>query len=723
MEQLRIETLERLGNGVPQIHNVSVSELLGKKHLSQLVRVTGELIVPANFLENLSNVRIRDNTGEIRVYLSNGLRRNAELTERVLKGGRLELIGNLEQYQTTAPYNSGYRLLPRTAGDFHFAPAPPYREIALTIALTVLVLAFPGLLIYFWMRRRSAEQHALELSAVAENLRISEELHRRSEERYRRLFERNPHPMWVCNRDSLAFLAVNPAALSRYGYSEKEFLSMTVDDIQAPEEASSTPPLGPTLDAHPALSGVSRHRRKDGSFIDVEVTAQPMDFGGKPEVLVLVEDVTDRKKMEEQLRQAHRLEAVGRLAGGIAHDFNNLLTVILGIGEMLSKDSDLSESHLEDIREINKAASTAAALTSQLLAFSRRQIIVPQVLNLNTIIAEMERILRRTIGEDVRLMIQLEPALECVKVDRGQVEQVLLNLVVNSRDAMPDGGNLLIQTSNSYVQVDPENQSALSRPGRYTRLTVRDGGIGMDQNTRRKMFEPFFTTKERGKGSGLGLSTVYGIVKQNNGYITVETEAGAGTKIEIYFPAAPQHESSIEISGLEACSSFRGSETILLVEDEDSVRTLAAKILQREGYGVLEAPDGDSALALAENYRAPIALLLTDVVMPGMSGQQLAKCIRATRPKTRVLYVSGYAKGYIDQAGMVTSDSPFLQKPYTPERLAQKVRSVLDDSTEAHTTAESSGVFLNRQTRALSSSGGEAPLLDEKAGRDRTKIH
>ncbi len=383
------------------------------------------------------------------------------------------------------------------------------------------------------------------------------------------------------------------------------------------------------------------------------------------------------QESEEQLRQAQKMEAVGRLAGGVAHDFNNLLTVIIGNARMLALDLDSDCSAQAEVEQITKAAEGAAGLTRQLLAFSRKQVMQPTTLHLNDVIVDTETMLRRLIGEHIELVTSLSPDLWPVKVDRSQMEQVILNLTVNARDAMPGGGTLILETANAELDDD----TALARPeilpGRYVRVTVSDSGTGMDPNTLARIFEPFFSTKGPGKGTGLGLATVYGIVKQSGGYVYVDTEVSRGTTFTVYLPVGQAAQTATSRSESSQTANG-GRETILLVEDKDNVRALALRVLQHYGYNVLEARDAEEALEIFRIHSDSIQLLLTDVVMPGMNGKELADALANTRPATRVLYMSGYTDNEIARCGILDEEIAFIQKPFTPDGLIQKVRDVLD---------------------------------------------
>jgi signal transduction histidine kinase len=384
------------------------------------------------------------------------------------------------------------------------------------------------------------------------------------------------------------------------------------------------------------------------------------------------------RETEAQLRQAQKMEAVGRLAGGVAHDFNNLLTVIRGYSELLLGRLGPTDAMRKDMEEIKKAADRASGLTRQLLAFSRRQFIAAKVVDLNALVANMDGMLRRLIGEDiVELCAELDSSTGAIKADPGQVEQVIMNLVVNARDAMPTGGRLTIETRNVTIGKAVHLDAVGVAPGSYVLLVVRDNGHGMDAETQSHLFEPFFTTKEKGKGTGLGLTTVYGIVKQSGGSITVESAPGRGTTFRVYFPRVEQ-----EVSGLtgavKAIDPVRGRETILLVEDEPAVRGLVHETLRLHGYTVLEARHGIEALLTSAKYVGPIHLLLTDVVMPQMSGPEVAEKLLTVRPGIKVLYMSGYPDHPVFDRGGVSRETGFLPKPFSPQVMAQKVREVLD---------------------------------------------
>lgn len=422
-----------------------------------------------------------------------------------------------------------------------------------------------------------------------------------------------------------------------------------------------------------------RMRHKDGTWRLFESTASAVQNrdgkGGK--LIVVNRDVTEHRHLAEQFRQAQKMEAIGRLSGGVAHDFNNLLGVIIGYSEILQDSKDQPELFQTSVAEILKAGKSAASLTRQLLAFSRQQVLELQVLDLNSIVGDLGKMLRRLIGEDIQLSTNLEPNLGRVKADRGQLEQVLLNLTVNARDAMPDGGRLLVETSNFLMdEVFVRKYPYPVQTGNYVLLKVSDTGTGMDAATQARMFEPFFTTKEKGKGTGLGLSTVYGVVKQTGGYIDVSSEVGVGTTFWIYLPCVDAPVAANAPVLVE--SSQAATETILLVEDDASLRLLTCNLLRLLGYIVLEAENGTHALEVARETKREIHLLLTDVVMPGLGGRGLAKEFAKLRPRTKLLFMSGYTGQAVGESGSFGAGTFFIQKPFTRESLARKVREALN---------------------------------------------
>jgi two-component system cell cycle sensor histidine kinase/response regulator CckA len=514
---------------------------------------------------------------------------------------------------------------------------------------------------------------------ITERKRAEEAL-RESEERYRMLFDDNPQPMWVFDLETLKFLAVNDAAVKHYGYSRDDFLAMTIQEIRPPEDRAALLERLSKQDPAVQAAGIWRHQKKDGALIEVEIATHELRFGPRHARLVLVNDVTERRQLENQLRQAQKMEAVGRLAGGVAHDFNNLLMVIKGHAELLVEQMRSDGVAHRKVEQIKKAADRAAGLTRQLLAFSRMQVLQPKVLDLNSVVVEIGNMLPRLIGEDIELVIVPGKSLGCVKADQSQIEQVILNLSVNARDAMPQGGQLTIETANVDLDEGYAFRHASFQAGPYVMLAVRDTGMGMDAQTQAHIFEPFFTTKELGRGTGLGLATVYGIVKQSGGWIWVYSELGQGTTFKMYLPRVGEAVEAAEQGEVRA-KSPRGTETILVVEDQEGIREMAREFLEGCGYTVLEAKDGDEALQIAERHQGTIDLVVTDVVMPRVGGRELAHRLTVVRPQVKALFMSGYAEYSRAQQGNPDWDIVCLEKPFSLDTLGRKIREVLDTET------------------------------------------
>jgi two-component system cell cycle sensor histidine kinase/response regulator CckA len=507
----------------------------------------------------------------------------------------------------------------------------------------------------------------------------AEEELRQSEERYRDLVE-NAHDIIYTHDLEGNYKSINAAAEQITGYTREEALRMNITQTVPPEQLETVRQMIARKLAGDRITAYELEIiAKDGRRIPVEVnTALIIQDGVAVGIQGIARDVTERKKLEQQLRQAQKMEAIGLLAGGVAHDFNNLLTVIIGYSDLTItrlRDDDPLQRNLEEIR---RAGNFAASLTRQLLAFSRKQILQPRVLDLNSVVAEMGRMLRRLIGEDVELRTVLRPDLGKIRADPGQIEQVLMNLAINARDAMPGGGKLTIETQAVTFTEELADQPFAVSAGIYAKLLVTDTGIGMDEETVARIFEPFFTTKESGRGTGLGLSTVYGIIKQSGGYVLVHSEVGRGTTFAVYLPQVDAGSEEYKLS-TAIQDHLQDNETILLVEDQDTVRRTVSKILETYGYQVLEARNGGSALLLCERYEKPIDLLLTDVVMPEMSGRELADRLASQHPEMKVLYMSGYIDDVIVHHGVLDEGTAFIQKPFAADVLARKVREVLGD--------------------------------------------
>jgi two-component system cell cycle sensor histidine kinase/response regulator CckA len=502
---------------------------------------------------------------------------------------------------------------------------------------------------------------------------------RESEERYRLITENSSDLISLIDLEGEGIrIYVSPSYQAMLGYDPAELIGSLRPDIVHPDDRNSVIKQYEQLAACGKAHITYRMRHSNGSWRWIELQATAIRQQGRYYGITVGRDVSDRKHLEAQLMQSQRLESVGRLAGGVAHDFNNLLTAIMGNTD-LARDS-LPAKHIArtDLDEIMKSSRRAAELTRQLLAFARRQIIEPHVIDLNQLILDMDKLLQRLIGAHVALIVHTDPGLWRIRADRGQIEQIVVNLAVNARDAMPAGGTLTIETRNVQLDHDYAHRHISVSPGRYVMLAVSDTGTGMDDETQAQIFEPFFSTKAPGHGTGLGLATCYGIVKQHGGNIWPYSEPGHGSTFKIYLP---QVEAPIEQFPLPATADDlpRGAETILLAEDEPSVRMLAARVLRAQGYMVVEAENGDAALRLARAWaEAPLDLLLTDVVMPRMSGKMLAGHIQTLFPTSAVLFISGYTDNAIVHHGQLDPGIVFLQKPFSPAALAYKVREALD---------------------------------------------
>ena len=512
--------------------------------------------------------------------------------------------------------------------------------------------------------------------ASAVEIKRNEQALRRSEARYRSLVQSSVYGIYRASLQG-RFLDVNPALISMLGYASAEevlLLDPEKDIFANPEEQNR---LFEQFLNTGRLDGIdAKWKRKDGSTIIVRISGRAVASEDEPaDVLeAIAEDVTERRALEEQFRQAQKMEAVGRLAGGVAHDFNNLLMVISGYAEVILSKLEFDNPLTEKARAIQQAADRATTLTRQLLAFSRKQLLELKVVDVNAIVSDMERLLRPLIGENVELVAKLASNAGYTRADAGQLEQVLMNLVVNAKDAMPSGGTLTIQTDHIVIDDSSRGQTFI-HPGSYVMLSVSDTGSGMDKETQSRIFEPFFTTKEKGKGTGLGLSTVYGIVKQSGGYVVVQSELGRGSTFHIYLP---QVEGAAENHAAPATrAAAGGTETILLVEDEESVRQLVRDTLESKGYKIVDAENGEAGIAAAARHNGKIDLVITDVVMPGMGGREMAQQILKTHPGTKVLYLSGYTEDAVLSEGGLDNATAFLQKPFTLQNLSRKVREVL----------------------------------------------
>jgi two-component system, cell cycle sensor histidine kinase and response regulator CckA len=508
--------------------------------------------------------------------------------------------------------------------------------------------------------------------------RKSEERLRQSQERFSKAFRSSPLGITISSEDEARYIDANPAYLSMMGYERDELVGRTVQELGIWVDPQHRHVMIEQLDRPQSVKPIEvEFRQRSGQIRVVQIAAERIVLDDRRCVLAFIHDVTEERKLEQQFRQAQKMEAIGRLAGGIAHDFNNLLGVIIGFSDVAMEHLESGHPVQKNLEEIRKAGERAAALTWQLLAFSRQQVLEPRTLNLNSVVHNVSKMLLRTIGEDISLVLRPAEPLGSVRADLGQIEQVLMNLAVNARDAMPDGGKIVIETSNVDLDETYARQHESVRPGAYVLLSVSDTGIGMDEATKAQIFEPFFTTKEPGKGTGLGLSTVYGIVKQSEGYIWVYSELRHGTTFKIYFPRVDRPAESLVGKETEPIPGI-GAETILVVEDDDILRGLTVSLLETGGYKVLSSSDAPSAVAVAQQHTGCIDLLVTDVIMPGVRGPDLATELKKGRPEMKVLYVSGYAGNVMVQQGVLGPDAALLVKPFSKRTLLTKVRAVIE---------------------------------------------
>jgi hypothetical protein len=504
---------------------------------------------------------------------------------------------------------------------------------------------------------------------------------RHSEERYRMLFDGNPLPVWMFDAETMRLCAVNEATVRTYGYSREELLAMKATDLKPAEDAAAMcVQVGQDVVKSGAIPvGVKRHRTRDGRELEMEIVAHSVELEGRPAMLAIGTDVTEKRKLEEQLRQAQKMDAIGRLAGGIAHDFNNILSIIINYAEFVGDGVGPDHAASPDVREIITAAKRAATLTHQLLVFSRKESPQLQLVELNPVVRDFQRMIARVVGEHIEVRAELDPHLGAVKADRAQLEQVLMNLAVNARDAMPEGGKLTIETAN--VTLSASDAQALSLPaGEYVSFAVRDTGCGMDDATAARVFDPFFTTKGIGKGTGLGLSTVFGIVQGHLGAIAVTTAPGRGSTFRVHVPRAAGRAASAPSGSSPAPAS--GTETILVVDDDPGVRSAARRALLRAGYAVLEAPNGQEALDVLHDRGHGVAAVLTDVVMPHVDGPTMVRRALEEYPHLRVLYMSGYSEHESVKVPLGEGDQ-FLSKPFETSELLAAIRMVIDGASAA----------------------------------------
>jgi PAS domain S-box-containing protein len=530
-----------------------------------------------------------------------------------------------------------------------------------------------------WRLTRESQSYFDNLEALinarTRELEKSISLIKASESQYRRLFESNPTPIFTYDSSTLAFIAVNEAAVLHYGYSKQEFLGMTLREIALPEEVPAFLERLSKLAPGAGNTGVWRHRTKAGKLTQMEITSHLLD--AQKVILSLAMDVTERLNLEAQLRQSQKMESIGQLAGGIAHDFNNLLTVINGHAGLLMAGEHLSPRGAESLKEIIEAGKRASGLTRQLMTFSRKQEFHPQVVDLNEVVNNILKMLRRILGEDVALQVDFSPGLPSIKADLGMIEQVLLNLAVNSRDAMPRGGQLRIKTTSQTIAPQQARQNPEAAAGPFVCLSFSDTGSGIAPEHLGRIFEPFFTTKELDRGTGLGLATVYGIIKQHQGWITVQSRPGQGTTFEIFLPACSAPSGALQMTSGEQ-KVIGGTETILVVEDELPLLKLMHHILESHGYKVLDSSNGREALEIWEQHKKRIDLLLTDLILPdGMAGTELVKILQEAKPGLKVLFTSGYNNERLAKEFPPGTKINLVLKPFHARKLAEMVYECL----------------------------------------------
>ena len=672
-EQLLVEEVERLGRGVvPDPVDVLVEDIQGEEYFGRLVRVSGTMTAretEAGWMD----VDLHDRTGSVPVYISSRFLTDAAFVERLTRGGEVEVVGIASQDTPADPPVAGYRLVPRYTSDFAFPTAPPWGLIFAGIA-TVFALTL------FWWHRRE-RQRARQLERLTGELQRSKEALQVREQRFRSLVENAADTMSILGPGGHV-LYQSPSVRRMLGWEAEDLEGRDALELIHPEERDEVRSVLAALVEDPggAAEVEFRIRAKDGSWHRVEVTGtnrlHDPAVGG---IVCNTRDVTQHKVLEQLVRNADRMEAVGRLAGGIAHDFNNVLTALRGHAE-LALDGIESDGHLQhELEEIIRGADRATGLTRQLLAFARERVTQPDVIAPRDVLENMVPMLTRLIGEDVELVTRIEPDVGGVRADPVQLEQVIMNLAVNARDAMPAGGRMEVELTDDRITPEMAAQYPYQvRPGEYVRLTVSDTGRGMEDEVLSHVFDPFFTTKEPGQGTGLGMATLYGIVKQSGGYVWGRSDVGQGSRFDVYLPRVEGEEAADRKEAAGRSPGQGRGETILLVEDEDSVRELARRVLQKNGYEVLSAEGPDVALDLVRDHGDRIDLLFTDVVMPGMSGGELADRLRAERPELPTLFTSGYTEDEVVRRGVSAGEAAFLEKPFTPKDLLREVRTILD---------------------------------------------
>ncbi len=676
-EFIAVAEIALLGTaGAPEPLDLSVAEARQERQQgSQLVRLTGVLRARAD-AEVWAQAELEDETGVIAVLIPPSWLTDPELVEQLAAGRTVEVVGVLGQISSSNPPTDGYYLYPRTIDDIRFAPVPPYRYIGIA-ALALLIL---GLLAW----RRAASNRARHLQALSNELETSRNQLREREGRLRSLLENAADTVSIVDPHGVIRYQ-NPSVERILGWTADELTGMGYGDLVHPDDLTSAAAMLEEMAGGNETAELEvRCRTKEGGWRTLEIIAT--NRIGDPAVGGIVcnaRDVTEHRGLQERVRHADRMEVVGRLAGGIAHDFNNVLTALRGHAELALADLPGDIPGREDMAEVVRSADRAASLTRQLLAFSRQQVLKPVVVSPGVIVSGMLPMIRRLIGEQIDLRVELQSATAPVRVDPAQFEQVLMNLVVNARDAMPQGGTLSLELADHPVHTtgeDPYGDAMAA--GDYVRLTVHDTGHGMGSDVIGHIFEPFYTTKEQGKGTGLGLATLYGIVRQSDGHVRADSTVGEGSRFDIFFPAVdePLTEDTAVIADAEPAAPV-GKEpdgrVILLVEDEAAVRRLARRVLEKNDYSVLEAATPTAALEIAHARRESIDLLLTDVVMPEMSGPELAEALHQSDIHIPTLFTSGYTDDEVIRHGVAGRGAMFLEKPFTTQQLLLAVRAAM----------------------------------------------
>lgn len=671
IEELHLQAAEIEGiTSLPEPRDVLVSDLLSERYAHQLVRVTGYLRGGTEASGDLWG-EFRDRSGVIPLRLPARFLAQSDFLPALERGGEVEIVGIAGQSRLEAPWVGGYRLAPRELVDIVFEAVPPYRLIATVVSFVFLL----GLAAALWARRRASERRAAELGELLEEVRRSKQAMAATQEIYLQLFEEDltGHIVMV---PSGTVVRCNRAACSTFGFdSEDAWKAEAGFTIWNGDEAGAE--LLTKLRNTKRLELVEIDtRRIDGQEITVLVNLQG-DFtadGELEEIQASLFDITEHKSLERNMVQADKMSSIGRLAAGVAHDFNNLLTIISGSASLLTRHNGPEEKEIVDIQ---MAVSKAAVLTQRLLAFGRKQHLMSQVFYLNDLIGSIRGLLASLVGERIDLALDLSKEKVAVNTDPGQLEQVIVNLAANARDAMPNGGTLRIESEATKLDdafVETHSGAVL---GDYARLTVMDTGTGMDATTLSHVFEPFYTTKQPGEGTGLGLAMVYGIVKQSEGYVSIDSVLGRGTKVSVYLPKADGPVSPLETPA-KTLARGTGSCEILLVEDEDELRTLLCRVLREAGYDPIEASNGVEAISALKLAHGPVPLVVTDVHMPKMNGTALARYLTRCDPELKILFMSGYTESPIFRDKAVASN--ILQKPFHPDQFLQKVHELIGGS-------------------------------------------